>query len=364
VTAAGAPLSGLKRVRAGLVGCGAIARAHLEALRHLGIEVVAVCDTDRERAARTASTLGVRGVYARTGELLQRERPDVLHVATPPQSHRETSIEALEAGCDVLVEKPMAMDTCEADEMVDTARRCGRALGVCHTMLFDPAVARLREAVRAGRLGSVVAVETVQAIAGGERDRYFTTGWVRQLPGGVAQELAPHHVYLQQDLLGPIGVVGVLRREAARPDSPSFDFWALFEGRSGAGTTVISLSGRPRRTLIRVYGTEATAQVDVRGRTVLTARQDMIGGRARRALVGMGLGAALAGKAAAGAFADVRRPWHRGHWRLIRSFYRARLEGVPPPVSGEDGRATVAVLDRLWDASGKAPAREPSPATG
>ena len=106
----------------------------------------------RELAAR----FGVPGVYGSLAD--GRSQPDVVHVLTPPASHRALALEALSMGCHVLVEKPMAENAEECEEMIARARENDRVLSVNHSARFDPAVLQAAEAVRRGVCGDVLAV--------------------------------------------------------------------------------------------------------------------------------------------------------------------------------------------------------------
>jgi predicted dehydrogenase len=241
-------------MKVGIVGCGEIARAHLEPLQGIDAEVVAVCDPDRQAGARLADRFGVPRRYLDASELLDRERPDVVHVVTPPQTHRELAVQAIEAGSHVLVEKPMAMNAEEADEMLAASRRAGRALGVCHTQLFDTAVLKARELAADGSLGRIVSVETMAMFGEQELARTTSTGWIRDLPGGVVHEIFPHAVYLHREFLGDLTVVSVVKKPSPNLPSPAIEFRSVFDAGSGSGSAALSFTGRPRQAVMRIYG--------------------------------------------------------------------------------------------------------------
>jgi predicted dehydrogenase len=338
-------------MRVGIIGCGAVAVTHLQALGALPVEVVGLADPDDGRAARVAARFGVPQTYREAVELLERGRPDVVHVLTPPQSHRDISILALESGCHVLVEKPMAVDIQEADEIVEAARRSGKAVGVGHSHLFNPPVLEARALKRDGALGTVVGVEAGFTMHGKMRDRCFETEWIRDLPGGPMHELAPHPLYLLREFLGDLSLASAVRKSLPEQDPPRLELRALFESESGLGMAAVSFSGRPLQSGMRIYGTKATVHVDLRGQIAVLARRDLgSGSRLRRARSKLELGAQLIGQTAAAAIGELRRPSHRGHPVLIATFYEALRAGRPPPVTAEDGRAVVALLDGLWEA--------------
>src|SRR6516162_4438416 len=99
------------RLRVALVGCGQIADAHLGEIRKLPVaEVVAVCDRERDLASQAAARFQVAKVFDNLDEMLASTRPDVVHITTPPHTHKPVAIQVLRAGAHAYVEKPFAID--------------------------------------------------------------------------------------------------------------------------------------------------------------------------------------------------------------------------------------------------------------
>src|SRR5438477_3304867 len=101
-------------LRVGVVGCGRIATGgHVPALKEIaargGCTIVGVCDTDRSRSEDVGRRFAVPFYYT-LAELIEKARPDVVSIATLPPSHRALTLQALDAGCHVLCEKPIAMN--------------------------------------------------------------------------------------------------------------------------------------------------------------------------------------------------------------------------------------------------------------
>src|SRR5207253_805876 len=110
------------RTKVALVGCGQIADAHLQEIRKVpGAEIVAVCDRHGDLAKQAAARFEVPQAFDDLNHMLDSVRPDVLHVTTPPQTHHAIALQALAAGAHVYVEKPFALDTAEAEEMLRAA---------------------------------------------------------------------------------------------------------------------------------------------------------------------------------------------------------------------------------------------------
>jgi predicted dehydrogenase len=333
-------------VRVGIIGCGHVARAHLDALTRLeGVEVAGLYDVEESRAAELAGAFGVGRTFEDPAHLL--EQVEVAHVLTPPQSHKAMTVQALEAGCHVLVEKPMALNEEEAGEMVTAAARRNRTLGVCHNFLFDPAVLRARELFHAGRFGEIVSAEVFWTSLGGRDVRYAARPWLRDLPGGFFHESMPHPVYLLQAFIGELQPVSAASTTIPGLAPPADELRILFAGEQGLGSASLSCCSMPQQIVLRVYGTETSVEVDV-SRHVLTELRGRDAGLWRRAGADIGRGARLAGRTLAATVSGLGKPLHRPHATLIERFYEALRADEPPPVTAEEGRSVVAVLDRLW----------------
>jgi predicted dehydrogenase len=144
-------------LRVAVIGCGPIGTLHAEAVcRSPLAALVGVCDVDRGRAKRLASRLG-RGVLAcsRSSDLLEPGRVDVATIATPDHLHVGVALGAIEAGCHVFCEKPLASTAAEARKLVDAAARRSIMLGVDYNRRFGFGYRQARSLLDGGRLGSL-----------------------------------------------------------------------------------------------------------------------------------------------------------------------------------------------------------------
>nr|NNM91062.1 Gfo/Idh/MocA family oxidoreductase [Bacilli bacterium] len=146
-------------VTVGIIGCGGIALGkHLPALaKQARVKLVAFCDLNREKAERAAKEYGVDDakVYTDYLDLLADSSIRVIHVCTPNASHATISIAALEAGKDVLCEKPMAKTSLEAKAMVEAAKRTGRKLCIGYQNRYRADAQFLKQACEQGELGEI-----------------------------------------------------------------------------------------------------------------------------------------------------------------------------------------------------------------
>ena len=350
------------------VGCGQVARAHLAALAAVPVaRLVALCDHDRDQARTLAASAPAATVHGDLGEALSAHCIDVVHVLTPPATHAAIAVQAAEAGCHVLVEKPMALDVAEADRMIDAAASAGVLLVPNHNYLLKPSVKRARHVVAAGEIGDVVAVNSFYGIAG-ERSAYGAAAgrshWAWTLPGGVFTNFLPHLAYLQLCFLGDAPqVVGTALGGAA---SDPTELVVQLACGPALGTMTVSMRTKPYMKFVEVYGTRGIVHADL-VREVTYVHRD-------RALPSMlakvAHNGSLATQIAAGTIATSARV-ATGKMRrmpelreLVARVYDSLQTGGAPPASAEEGRAVARLLEdvrtRLPAPAAPSPPRPPT----
>ena len=147
-------------VQAGLLGYGAIAKAHASAIGSTaGLAVRAVADISRERRELAQRELGVTA-YDSLDAMLRDPDLGLIVVGTPPSHHADPVVASLRAGKHVVCEKPFAITTREVDRMVDAAAAADRVLTVYQSRRWDPDFIALRDTVRSGRIGDVFYMES------------------------------------------------------------------------------------------------------------------------------------------------------------------------------------------------------------
>src|SRR5262245_27650504 len=349
-------------MRVGIVGGGQIATIHIPYVRtHPGAEIVGLTDTDEERAKSTAARFGIANACRTLSELLERHRPDVVHIVTPPQTHASLAIQAMEAGCHVFVEKPMAVNVEEAEAMEAVARRRGVKLCVDHNHLFDPALAQARALVASGGIGELVSVETFEGFSLGTPDNpYVQPGsaahWVHRLPGGIFQNLAPHPVYLMLAFLAPPKTLHAVAQKTGRvPTAFADELRVLVSSDNGLGCFMVSLSIQPFMKYVNLYGTEGTVRVNLSTNSLTVARNRDLPRAIARGMLGVDEAAQLMQGTVANAYQVARgrlRPYP-GMGVLIREFYGSIEQDRPAPVDGAAGREVVRILDEVWEQIGR-----------
>jgi predicted dehydrogenase len=134
----------MANIRAAVVGVGAFGRNHTRVLSELqkanaGVELVAVCDADPERAAEIAMEFKCQA-FTSIAQLIAKAKPDAAVISVPTVHHLVTARQLMHAGIDVLIEKPVATTVAEADELMIIAQQHGCVAMVGHLERFNPAV--------------------------------------------------------------------------------------------------------------------------------------------------------------------------------------------------------------------------------
>ena len=227
-----------------LIGCGRISFKHIEAAvkNACRLELVAMCDplTDRAEAKATeyrkAFSDAKVAIYADYREMLKKERPDTVSIATESGKHPAIAIDCLEAGCHVICEKPMALSTRDAAAMNAAAKKAGKNLVVCFQNRFNAPVQRLRTAYEAGRFGRMLH-GMVQVRWNRNEDYYAEAPWrgTWEQDGGTLMNQCTHGVDLLQWMMGEDAVrVQAQTRRFLRPIEAEDFGCAIVEFRSGA----------------------------------------------------------------------------------------------------------------------------------
>ncbi len=150
----------MAKIRTAMIGTGFMGKVHTEAVRRLGnVEVTAVAGSSDASAKRFADATYIPKSTGDWRTLLADPEIDAVHVLTPNAMHAPMSIEFLKAGKHVLCEKPLAMNSAEAQEMLDTAKAKGLVHATNHNLRFYPAVQQVHEMVHSGELGEVLQVQ-------------------------------------------------------------------------------------------------------------------------------------------------------------------------------------------------------------
>lgn len=255
-----------RRFRAAIVGTGAIAEfGHLPALRDQAhrADLVAAVDVVPERLAAFAEKHGVARGYLSLAEMLEREKPDLVHVCTPPAAHVDAVVECLRAGAWVLVEKPPVLSLAEYDRIEAEERPGGPYASVVYQHRFGSAGLRLARQAGSGLLGRPLVAQCVTAWYRGPG--YYEVPWRGKWAtegGGPTMGHGIHQMDLMLAVLGDWAEVRAIAGRLARDVETEDVSMALVRFASGALATVVNSVLSPREeSMLRFDFADATVEV-------------------------------------------------------------------------------------------------------
>jgi predicted dehydrogenase len=307
-----------ERVRVGVIGAGLIAGCHVRAYTQTaGVDVVAVADPQSAKAQRLAATVGAVAC-ADLDEVLTLE-PDVISVCTPPATHRDLTVSALEAGRHVLCEKPVALTLADAERIRQAADASDRVAMIGHVSRFEPDHLAAKKLVEAGHIGQVAMVlhSMTTSLPG-----WSEGGWLArpEESGGPLLDLSAHSFdYLAWVIGSP--AVRVHAVAADSPAGPTTYGLATVRYANGAMAQVEASWAHPVargfKAVVEIVGTQGRVSWDY----------DSINGGVIH----------LAG----GAATWLDPLGERGYAREIAAFIDAVRTGGPSPVPVTDGVAAT-----------------------
>jgi predicted dehydrogenase len=284
----------MKKLKTAIFGTGFMGRVHTEGIRRLGnVEIVAIAASSDEKARKFADEVGVEGATGDYRSLLKDPALDAVHVCTPNALHFPMAMAALEAGKNVLCEKPLATTAGDARKLVATAKDKGLANCTFHNLRYYPMVQQIRRLREAGELGEIYAVQgtysqdwllydtdwnwRIDPSANGPSRAFADIGthWcdmVEHIPGLCIKSLCADLQTFHKTRKRPKGSVETFSGKTSRPtdyeEMPigTEDFAAVLlrlgERARGAFTVSQVSAGRKNRLFMEIYGSEGSAAWD------------------------------------------------------------------------------------------------------
>ncbi|MCI8380396.1 MAG: Gfo/Idh/MocA family oxidoreductase [Lachnospiraceae bacterium] len=138
-----------------LIGCGRISPNHIAAARANELEFVGICDVNKEMLQDKVSRYNLGDVHQYTNyqEMLEKEKPELVAIATESGKHAEIALQCVEAGCHVIIEKPIALSLDDADAIISVAKKKGVRICANHQNRFNKSVRKIRKALEEDRFG-------------------------------------------------------------------------------------------------------------------------------------------------------------------------------------------------------------------
>lgn len=343
----------MSKVKVGMIGCGYISKKwHIPAFQRLkNAEVTAVCDTSPGLADSVAKEFGISKCYVDVTQMLTSENLDVVDICTPPGSHAALTIQALEAGCNVLLEKPMALKLSDCDDMVRVSKKEGKKICIIHNELFRPPMLKAKKLVEEGAIGEVVGVRWTRLT---NADEYLAKAdhWIHKLPGGCLSETGPHGIYTSLAFLKKVDKAGIVaKKELPYPWSGFDSFNVLLENEAKTSSIIISHASDNYIADLRIIGTKGVLNVDLQT-MILTQYHIKKADPKSLAIATL----KCAGQMTSGVVSNAGKMIFAkqstllkvtGHANEIELFVQSLTDGTESPVTAEEGREVIRVMEML-----------------
>jgi predicted dehydrogenase len=313
----------------GLIGAGDIVRRRVaDALRQCpGCDLVAVSRARGELAGAFAREVGARRAHPDWRGLVADPEVQAVYVATPVRFHAEQSIAAAEAGKHVLCEKPMAMDLAECDRMIAACRASGVRLGIAYYRRFYPVVARVKQLVDRGAIGTPVFAQ-MTAFEPFDPRPDEPRAWLverAQAGGGPMADFGCHRLEVLLHLLGPVRRVTSIVSTVALIRDVEDTAAALLQFERGATAMLaVTHAAATRQDTLDLFGTRGSIHIAALNRGTIIVRR----GAVERE--------------------ESHPPASNVHRPLVDDFVDAVRTGRAPVVDGQVGRAVAAIQDAIY----------------
>ncbi|MGQ9523728.1 MAG: Gfo/Idh/MocA family protein [Armatimonadota bacterium] len=339
----------MKTLRVGIIGSGGIAQtAHIPNYQKCpNVEVVACCDIVESTAKAAAEKFNIPHVYTDYKKMLEDLPLDIVSVCTPNYMHKDPTIAALQAGCHVMVEKPIGMNAQEGRAMVEAAKKAGRKLAVGLNMRQSPAAQALKRAIDGGEMGEIYYSKAL-ALRRRGIPSWGVFGEKDKQGGGPLIDIGVHIMDLTLWLMGhpkPVavsgqcytkfgnrhGVIGIWGQWNVETFTVEDFAVGLVRFENGATMTVeSSFAANIERDVFdcKILGTEGGCQLDPL--RIFTERHQTLYD-----------------------ITPVMLPNVNTHEQNIRKFVEAVRDDTEVPVPGEHGLMVTEIIDAIYESSEK-----------
>ncbi|MFD0680803.1 MULTISPECIES: Gfo/Idh/MocA family protein [unclassified Paenibacillus] len=324
-----------------IVGCGHIAKKHVEAILLIeGAQLVAVCDTNESRLIEYIDAYGVAG-YTKLSEMLLNPEIDVVNICTPSGLHAPLAVQVANAGKHVIVEKPIALTLEDADLIINACQHNQVKLSVVHPNRFRPAVIELKKAMDSGSFGKLShANATVRWNR--NQEYYDKDPWrgTKSLDGGVLMNQAIHNLDLLTWIMGDVKEVSsftATRLRNIEADDVAVGIVRFENGALGVIEAAVTIYPKNLEETLSVFGDLGT--VKIAGTTISTIEHwnvsDMNNDEVNQMLERI-------------KHNPLGRP---GHQCIIEDMIKAIQQDRQPMVNGEDGKKALKLILALYSSA-------------
>ena len=320
----------MTEIKWGLIGCGDISKKRVApGLRDAkNSRLISVNRSDFSKTESFAKEFGAEKWIKDWKDLISDSDINAVYIATPVYLHAEQTIAAAEAGKHVLCEKSMAMNTAEADKMLDACRANNVKLGIAYYRNLYPAVDRIKDIIAAGEIGKIVHLQS-NNFENFNRQPGEPRYWLlenEKSGGGPMMDMGCHRIEVFTNIAGDVSQIKSFNDNIVYKREVEDSSIAHFRFENGAtGILTSSHAAKEAKDTLDIYGSEGSIHVPVLNEGTIT----VISSNGTR---------------------TEKHPNHPNvHQPLIEDFIQSVLQNREPAVSGEMARAVTKILDKIYE---------------
>jgi predicted dehydrogenase len=341
-------------LKVAIIGTGLIAQVkHIPAWQKMkgkaNLEVAV--NVDEKQGKEVCEKFGIARLYKSLDEMLEKEKPDVVDICTPPRFHCANAVAAINAGAHTMIEKPMAMNIDECNQIIAARDAKNVKVMCCHSDLFYIAYQKAREMVEKGEIGGFrgmrIFLSTPVEYITAKKDH-----WGNKLPGGVIGETGPHLVYMTLPFIPIVDEVSVVARKLLNeyPWSPFEDYRIELAGKEGICSITAAYTCTEWLCQVEFIGTDAILRIDLETQSVVKYTRKFTGERVSAkvaALSQVSEAMQLVGNTLKVGTKYATGSVPSSHDLMAQQFTDCILNNSRSPVPAEEGRETVRILDEI-----------------
>ncbi len=254
-----------------LIGCGRVSPNHIVAASKNKLEFVGLCDISKDAVYSLKENYPlIKNVpyYKDYKLMLEREKPELVAIATESGKHAAIAIDCINAGCNVIIEKPIALSIEDANKIIESAERMGVKVAANHQNRFNPSIQKIRSAVEDGRFGRIFHATT--QIRWCRTESYYKQAPWRgtwEMDGGALMNQCIHNIDLLNWMLGeePIEVIAMtdnLNHSYIEAEDIGLAIVRYKNGAYGVVEGTVNVFGGDMEEALCIFGENGTVKAD------------------------------------------------------------------------------------------------------
>lgn len=254
-----------------LIGCGRVSPNHIVAATKNNLELVGLCDVSKNAVYELKEKYPlIKNVkfYKDYKKLLEEQKPELVAIATESGKHADIAVDCINAGCNVIIEKPIALSIADAQKIIDAAEKMNVKVAANHQNRFNASIQKIRSAVEQGRFGRIFHA-TTQIRWSRSESYYKQAAWrgTWEMDGGALMNQCIHNIDLLNWMLGeePTEVIAMtdnLNHSYIECEDVGLAIVRYKNGAYGVVEGTVNIFGGDMEEALCIFGENGTVKAD------------------------------------------------------------------------------------------------------